>query len=219
MNRLSSFIYGERELRYLKGKDAALGAAIDRIGRIEREVEPDLFAALANAIVGQQISTKAWRTVWGRMKDGLGGVTPEAVAACPAERLQKFGITFKKAAYIKNAAEKVLSGELDIAALDRKPDAEVCRELSALDGVGVWTAEMLMIFSMQRPDVLSYGDLAIHRGLRMLYHHRRVGRELFEKYRHRYSPFSTVAGLYLWAIAGGAVEGMRDYAPKKGKRK
>ena len=91
------------------------------------------------------------------------------------------------------------------------------QELSALDGIGIWTAEMLMLFSMQRPDILSFGDLAILRGMRMLYHHRKITRELFEKYRRRYSPYGSVASLYLWAIAGGAIEGMEDYAPKKKK--
>ena len=104
---------------------------------------------------------------------------------------------------------------MDLEALHTMSDEEVCRELSSLKGVGVWTAEMLMTFSMQRPDVFSFGDLAIHRGLRMLYHHRKIDKKLFEKYRRRYSPYGTVASLYLWAIAGGAIEGMRDYAPKK----
>lgn len=72
---------------------------------------------------------------------------------------------------------------------------------------------------MERPNILSYGDLAIHRGLRMLYHHREIDRKLFEKYRRRYSPYCTVASLYLWAIAGGAIPEMRDYSPKKTLRK
>lgn len=72
-----------------------------------------------------------------------------------------------------------------------------------------------MIFSMQRLDILSYCDLAIHRGLRMLYHHRKITPQLFNKYRRRYSPYGSVASLYLWAIAGGAVERMRDYALNK----
>ena len=72
----------------------------------------------------------------------------------------------------------------------------------------------------QRPDIFSYDDLAIQRGLRMVYHHRQVGRELFEKYRRRYSPYGSVASLYLWAVAGGAVPELRDYAPqgKKGAK-
>lgn len=76
---------------------------------------------------------------------------------------------------------------------------------------------MLMLFSMQRPNILSYDDLAIQRGLRMVYHHRRIDRKLFEKYRRRYTPYGSVASLYLWAVAGGAIEGMKDYAPNKKK--
>ena len=72
-----------------------------------------------------------------------------------------------------------------------------------------------MTFSMQRPDIMSYGDLAIQRGLRMLHHHRRITPELFAKYRRRYSPHGSVASLYLWEIAGGAVAGLRDWAPKR----
>ena len=87
-----------------------------------------------------------------------------------------------------------------------------------VDGIGIWSAEMLMLFSMQRPDILSYSDLAIQRGLRMVYHHRDITRKLFEKYRRRYSPYSSVASLYLWAVAGGAIEGMKDYATTKKKR-
>lgn len=90
--------------------------------------------------------------------------------------------------------------------------------MSALKGIGVWTAEMLMMFCMQRPDVFSFGDLAIHRGLRMLYHHRKIDKKLFEKYRRRFSPCGTAASLYLWAVAGGAIPEMKDYAPV-GKKK
>ena len=93
--------------------------------------------------------------------------------------------------------------------------AEVCKWLSSLNGIGVWSAEMLMLFFMQRPDILSYGDLAIQRGLRMIYHHRIIDRKLFEKYRRRYSPYGSVASLYIWAVAGGAVADIKDYAPKK----
>ena len=104
--------------------------------------------------------------------------------------------------YIRGAAEKVSDGSIDIGALHSKSDKEVCKELVKIKGVGIWTAEMLMLFSMQRPDILSFGDLAILRGMRMLYHHRKITHELFQKYRRRYSPHSSVASLYLWAIAG-----------------
>jgi DNA-3-methyladenine glycosylase II len=87
--------------------------------------------------------------------------------------------------------------------------------LSKIKGIGQWTAEMILIFCLQRPNIFSYDDLAIHRGLRMLYHHRNISRKIFEKYRRRYSPYCTVASLYLWSIAAGTIEGMKDCAAKK----
>ena len=212
------FQYGETEIAYLKQADKRLAEVIDRIGKVERRVIPDLFAALVHSIVGQQISTKAHETIWGRIENVLGKVTPEAIDRLSMEELQGFGITFKKAAYIRNATRKVMDGTFDIQALYTMDDNEVCTRLSELDGIGVWSAEMLMLFSMQRPNILSFGDLAIQRGLRMVYHHRKITRELFEKYRRRFSPSNSVASLYLWAVAGGAIEGMKDYAPKNKRR-
>ena len=213
------FNYGEIETCHLKKRDKALGAAIDTIGPIRRKVKPDFFSALVNSIVGQQISSKAQATVWERMINGLVKITPQTVLACTEAELQSYGITFKKASYIRGAAERVADGRLDIDALYIKSDEEVCEELVKIDGVGTWTAEMLMLFSMQRPDILSYGDLAILRGMRMLYRHRKITRQLFERYRRRYSPYGSVASLYLWAIAGNAIEGMKDYAAKTVKNK
>ena len=216
---MAIFEYGDTEIRHLKERDKTLGAAIDAIGIIRREVHSDIFSALVNSIVGQQISTKAQTTIWRRIKNALVKVTPQSILACTEAELQSYGISFRKASYIRGAAERAADGRLDIAALRRKSDAEVCEELVRIDGIGVWTAEMLMLFSMRRPNILSYGDLAIHRGMRMLYRHKTVTRPLFEKYRRRYSPCGSVASLYLWAIAGGAIEGMKDYAPKTKKPK
>jgi len=210
------FQYGDDAVQYLKRRDRRLGEAIDIIGPIRREVRPDLFEALVHSIVGQQISMKAQDTIWRRIGEDLGAVTPESVSACSIEKLQSFGISFRKAQYIRDAAERVLDGRLDIAALHGMSDDEVRAELVKLSGVGVWTAEMLMLFSMQRPDILSYGDLAIQRGMRMLYRRRQITKPLFEKYRRRYSPYGSVASLYLWAIAGGAIEGLTD--PAAGRR-
>lgn len=165
------FQYGEKEIEHLKRVDKKLAVIIDQIGIIEREVIPDLFAALVHSIIGQQISTKAHQTVWERMRIGLGEITPVVIDNIPLESLQQFGMTFKKAIYIKTIAHKIVTGELNLDLLHSMPDEQVCTKLSEQDGIGVWTAEMLMIFSMQRPNILSYGDLAILRGMRMVYHH------------------------------------------------
>jgi DNA-3-methyladenine glycosylase II len=209
------FQYGEKEIAYLKKADKRLAEVINRAGMIQRPVIPDLFSALVHSIVGQQISTKAHQTVWERMSKELGEISPGIIDGLLLETLQQFGITFKKATYIKSAARKIVTGEFDINAICSMPDEDVCAKLSELDGIGVWTAEMLMIFSMQRPNILSYGDLAIQRGLRMLYHHRKIDKVKFNRYWKRYTPYASVASLYLWAVAGGAVEGMKDYSLKK----
>ncbi|MCD8298668.1 MAG: DNA-3-methyladenine glycosylase [Opitutae bacterium] len=199
------FRYGEKEIAYLKRADARLSYAIDKIGKVRRQVIPDLFAALVHSIVGQQITTKAHETIWQRMQAGIVAITPATMSALAPEELQGFGISLRKAGYIRGIAQKVLSGEFDIAALNSMSDDEVCAQLSTLKGIGVWSAEMLMIFSMQRPNVLSFGDLGILRGLRMLYHREKIDHQAFEKYRRRFSPYCSVASLYLWSVAGGAI--------------
>ena len=209
------FAYGETELAWLRKKDKRLGEVIDRIGHVDRAVDPDLFSAVIHHIIGQQISMKAQATIWQRMQDALGRVNAETILAAGVPRLQALGISFRKAEYITDFARKIQNGEFDLEGIWQKPDEEVIRELSALKGIGVWTAEMILLFCMQRPDVFSYDDLAIQRGLRMVYHHRKIDRKLFEKYRRRFSPYCSVASLYLWAAAGGAVPGLKDYAPKK----
>jgi DNA-3-methyladenine glycosylase II len=211
------FQYGEKEIGYLKRVDKRLAAVIDQVGMIERAINPDLFSALVHSIIGQQISTKAHQTIWKRMQNELGEIIPSVIDNLPLKKLQKFGITFKKAGYIKSVARKVATNEFDINSLHSLSDEEVCAKLSELNGIGVWTVEMLMLFSMQRLNVLSYGDLAILRGLRMVYRHRVIDKAKFNKYRKRYSPYASVASLYLWAVAGGAIEGMEDSAPKKKK--
>ena len=209
------FQYGTAEIEYLSQKDKRLGEAIAKIGHVEREVDTDLFSAVVHHIVGQQISTKAQATIWQRMRETLGVVDAEHILAAGVPQLQKLGMTFRKAEYITDFAQKIQDGTFDLDGIWQKSDEEAIRELSSLKGIGVWTAEMILLFCMQRPNVFSYDDLAIQRGLRMLYHHRNIDRKLFEKYRRRFSPYCSVASLYLWAIAGGAIPEMRDYGAKK----
>lgn len=209
------FEYGEAEIAHLKAKDKALAKLIDEVGLVRREVIPDIFMALVNSVIGQQISTKAHATVWERAQSMFGPITPEHIAAMPAEELQTCGISMRKAGYIKDIALTIVNGGLDLDELHGLDDDAVCRKLSELNGIGVWTAEMLMTFSMQRKNILSWGDLAIQRGLRMLYRHRRITPAQFARYKKRYSPYSSIASLYLWKLAGGTCVGYSDPAQKK----
>ena len=209
------FPYGDTETAYLKSKDKVLGEIIDKVGHVERETDPDLFSSVVHHIVGQQISTKAQATIWTRVREQMGEVNADSIAAAGIPELQSFGMSFRKAEYIHDFAMKVQRGEFDLQQVYKMSDAEAIQALSSLKGIGVWTAEMILLFCLRRPDIFSFDDLAIQRGLRMVYHHRKIDRKLFEKYRRRFSPYGSVASLYLWAVAGGAVPGMKDYALRK----
>ena len=195
------FEYGQKETDYLKSKDKKLGAAIDRIGMIKRGIITDPFTAMISSVVGQQISSKAADTVWNRLINLLGDITPEGIAQAGLPEIQSCGMTVRKAGYIKGIAEAAISGEIDFNTLHTLTDEEIIKTLSALHGVGVWTAEMLLIFSLCRPDVVSYKDLAICRGMMNLYGLKELPKEKFERYRKRYSPYGSVASLYLWALS------------------
>ena len=212
------FEYGENEITYLRNKDKKLSEVIDQIGMIEREVDTDLFSAVVHHIIGQQISAKAQATIWQRMKETLGEVNAVTILSADISKLQSLGMTFRKAEYITDFARKVHEGVFDLETVAQMSDEAAIKELTSLKGIGVWTAEMILLFCLQRPDIFSYDDLAIQRGLRMVYHHRKIDRKLFEKYRRRFSPYCSVASLYLWAVAGGAIPGMRDYKPKTQKK-
>lgn len=195
------FEYGQKEMDYLKRKDKKLGAAIDRIGMIKRRITPDPFTAIISSVVSQQISSKAAATVWDRLTNLIGGISPESIVKAELSEIQGCGMSERKAGYIKGIAEAALSGQVDFGTLHTLSDEEIISKLSALHGVGVWTAEMLLIFSLCRLDVVSYKDLAICRGMMNLYGLKELPKERFERYRKRYSPYGSVASLYLWALS------------------
>lgn len=195
------FEYGDKEIVYLKNTDPLLGDEIDRIGKIEREIIPDLFPALVYAIIGQQISLKASRTIWGRMQEQFDEITAQHLAEVTVDEIRQCGIPASKAGYIKGIAQKIAEGEFDLNSLYTLSDKEAVKKLSSLNGIGIWTAEILLLNSMERPNVISYGDIAIRRGIMKLYNLTELKREQFNIYKNRYSPYASVASLYLWKIS------------------
>lgn len=195
------FRYGQPEIDYLTSRDKKLGRAIGHIGMIKRQVMPDLFKALVHSVVAQQISSKAATTVWGRLCGNLLDITPCKVASADVSDIQQCGLSMRKARYIKGIGEAASQGDLDLLELREMPDDGVIEKLSSLPGIGVWTAEMLLIFSLCRPDVVSWGDLAIRRGMMNLYGLKELSKKQFDRFRKRYSPCGSVASLYLWALS------------------
>jgi 3-methyladenine DNA glycosylase/8-oxoguanine DNA glycosylase len=215
---MSVFPIDPAAIAHLSKKDKKMAAFIAATEPIEREVHDDVFEALISSIVSQQVSGAAARTVWSRLEAACGGcrdaaseagatagciVTAERVSGLTLEALRALGMSGRKAEYVSGVAEAVMSGALDLEGLWQEPDAVVVERLSALRGVGVWTAEMLLIFAFLRPDVLSYGDLAIRRGIMELYGLKTLSKEQFERYRKRYSPYGTTASFYLWRASHG----------------
>jgi len=208
------FAYGKLELDYLQSRDEILGKFIDKIGFIERTINDDLFQSLVEAIVAQQISGKAAETVYHRLEELVDIITPENIITCSDLDFQKCGLSWRKVNYIKDFSLKILNKELDLELIPTLPDDEVIKILDDLKGFGPWTAEMFLIFALGRKNVLSFNDFGIQKGLRLLYHHRKITPALFAKYKKRYSPYATIASFYLWEIAAGDY-GLKDYQIRK----
>lgn len=190
-------------LPYLAAKDKRMAAAIQEIGGMHREASEGLFTGLVQSIIGQQISLKAADTVWQRLCALLGEITPSSVAAAEDAALQSCGMSLRKAGYLRSAAQAFEDGRISEADLAGAPDEAVIAALTQLKGVGRWTAEMLLIFSLSRQNVMSFGDYGLRKGLCMLYHHQDMPQERFMRYAKRFSPYGTAASLILWEIAGG----------------
>lgn len=193
--------YGAEEIEFLSKKDKKLGKFIERRGFVEREVNPDVFFFLVRSIVTQQISNKAAATVVGRMREKLPDITPDMLRSVSDGELQSIGISMRKVSYIKGLCDSVCSGALNLDKLHVMSDSEVADVLLPIKGIGIWTVEMTLIFSLCRRDVVSFGDYAIRKGMMNLYGINELDKALFEKYRKRYSPYGTVASVYLWEAA------------------
>lgn len=195
------FKYGKKEIDYLKNKDTQLGTEIDRIGMIKRKINPDIFSALISSIISQQISTKAAITVESRLINLINNITAENIYETTMEDIQKCGMSIRKAGYIKNISEIAISKTIDFKNLNKLNNDDFIKELMKIKGVGEWTAEMLLIHSLQRENILSYKDLGIRRGIEMLYGLVNLSKEEFKMFQERYTPYGTVASIYLWEIS------------------
>jgi DNA-3-methyladenine glycosylase II len=194
-------------LSYSSGSSEAVALAVDpvmqrlisSVGEVSVRVEADRFSALASAIVGQQLSTAAAATIWRRFTT-LGPVDPEAVLRRDEADLRAVGLSGAKVRYVKDLAARVASGDLDLSALDVLNDDAVIAEVTRVNGVGRWTAEMFLVFSLARPDVLALDDAGLLRAAGWALGLGRVAtREELMAAGETWRPYRSVASLYLWA--------------------
>jgi len=193
-------------VRALKRADPELGTRISRIGPCRLALMPSVapFPTLVRSIVFQQLSGKAARTIHDRMLTKLDGpLSPEALLAASVQRLRGAGLSRAKVAAVRDLAAKVEDGTVPGArALARLADEEVIARLTEVRGIGRWTAQMYMMFSLGRPDVLAVGDLGIQKGFRKAFGMTRLPAAVtLERRAERWRPWRTVACWYLWRIA------------------
>jgi DNA-3-methyladenine glycosylase II len=197
VSRRLSYSPSSREVRAL-ADDPVMARVVDGVGELSVAVEADAFVALASAIVGQQLSTKAAETIWARFA-ALGPMTPHAVLGLASDELRAVGLSGAKARYVRDLAEHFATGELDATTLDDLSDEQVVAEVTRVKGVGRWTAEMFLVFSLARPDVLALDDAGLLRagGWALGLGGAATGLELAEA-GESWRPYRSVASLYLW---------------------
>ena len=196
----------ERARRALMRRDRQLGALIKKVGRCRlpdsRTREP--FAALVRAILSQQLSGKAADTIHGRVVVLAGGVealTPARMLALDPPALRAAGVSGPKISYLRDLAAHVHEGRLDLAALETLSDEDVVTAITAVKGLGRWSAEMFLMFRLNRPDVFPVADLGIVKGVQKLFRmKRRPSPRTMMRLAEPWRPYRSVAAWYLWRI-------------------
>jgi len=192
-----------RARRALMRRDPVIAMLIRQHGEcgLASSQRTDPFHALLHAIIAQQLSTKAARTIEGRLSALFdGGPTPAAVARVPDEKLRAVGLSGQKVKYIRDLCARILDGSLELDTLTALADDEVIEALTSVKGIGRWTAEMFLMFRLHRPDVLPVGDLGIVKAVQRAYKLRALPTPArLTKIGETWRPYRSVACWYLWA--------------------
>ncbi|WP_288131805.1 DNA-3-methyladenine glycosylase [Accumulibacter sp.] len=179
--------------------DPVLSALVKRFAGKSLVSRGDPFVTLLRSIIGQQISVKAADSVWARFLAALPAVTPVALLAMEAETLRSCGLSVRKVEYVVDLARHFVSGQIHTNRWSTMSDAEITAELTAVRGIGVWTAEMFLIFNQLRPDVFPLDDLGLQKAVAIHYYAgERPGRRLLAEHGERWRPWRSVATWYLW---------------------
>jgi DNA-3-methyladenine glycosylase II len=189
-----------RAVTHLKSSDPVMAELIERAGPFRMNYDRPTFEALAQAIVYQQLHGKAAATIWGRLVEAAGGaVTPDSILKLTPQRMRKCGLSRQKLSYIRDLAAKTRTGDVDFASLPSQSDEEVIAHLTRVKGIGVWSAQMFLMFALKRRDVLPTTDYGILSAVRKAYGIKKLPKartvtRLAEKWR----PYRSVACWYLW---------------------
>ena len=187
------------KVKYLIGTDEKLSKLIRYINKSELIIEEDGFKCIVKYIIGQQISDKARETIWQRVCTVLENVTPEKILVTSDEKLKKVGLSERKVTYIKILATAILDGNINFSEFKKLTNEEVIKKLTTLKGIGQWTAEMYLIFSLGRENVLSKGDGTIKRTIQWMYDLEELpSSERLVEYFSSWTQYATIVSSYFW---------------------
>ncbi len=197
------------EVQKIRQADPRLGQLISKIGDLTIPLRDNRFEALVKSIIGQQLSVKAAETIFTRVEALCKRIEPESIIRIEETELRAAGLSKPKISYIKDLSEKVMSKEADLYHLDQFGNDTIIQLMTPIKGIGKWTAEMFLLFSLGRMDVLSLGDVGLQRSAKWLYNlgKQEDGKKCLEKKASLWFPYYTVASLYLWeAVNKGYVD-------------
>ena len=187
------------KVKYLINTDEKLGKLIRYINNTELIIEEDGFKCIVKYIIGQQISDKARETIWQRVCAIWKNITPEKILEIEDNELRRVGLSERKINYIKILASAVVSKDINFCDFKELTNEEIIKKLTALKGIGQWTAEMYLIFSLGRENVLSKGDGTIRRTIQWMYDLEKLpSSEILLKYFSNWTQYATIVSSYLW---------------------
>ncbi len=191
----------KKAIQHFKKTDPVLGKVTATIPEPEWHFSRNYLVELVESVVSQQLSIKAADTIFGRLKALTTNeeLTAEAIIALDHQKMRNAGLSWSKVSYIKNIAEYALTSDKVFEQFPNMSDEEIIVELTKIKGVGCWTAEMFLIFTMGRPDVFSYGDLGLRRAIQKLYGFSKEPTKVeIETISEKWNPYRSIASRYLW---------------------
>lgn len=189
-----------KAILHLKRNDPVLAAIIDRVGPLELFYRDPTFASLVRSITFQQLNGKAARVIFERLLNAVGGaITPESILSISEEQMRACGLSKQKLTYTRDLAAKTLSGEITFEKLPKMSDAEVIEHLTRVKGIGVWSAQMFLMFALRRENVMPTTDYGIQAAIKKAYRKRKwpTPKDML-KLSRKWEPYCTLACYYLW---------------------
>ena len=195
-------------IRHLRQADPVMAGIIQRIGPFKMRYREPSFDAMARSIVFQQLHGKAATTIFERVRtaclcgDDLDGLTPASILALSEQQLRACGLSRQKLSYLRDLAQRTASGEIDFSRLPQMSDEDVIEHLTRVKGIGVWSAQMFLMFALRRPNVMPTADYGINAAIKKAYRKRQMPKpKQILKISRPWHPYCSVACWYLWRYA------------------